>query len=159
MPANNVVFVDTSVLANLIRVPGRCNDHVYLQQRFKDLHSSGTRFVLPITTIIETGNFVSQASSDRYGVSKRYEAALRAAQGSTPPWTIRDVVWDGDFIQSLIDGAGTGSTMVEHFSSNFLGAGDISILVEMAQFREQTGYTNILIWTLDHGLASATRPI
>lgn len=154
MPTNPVVFIDTSVLVNLLRVPGRCQDADACELEFKQRLSQGTKFVLPITALIETGNFIQQCSGDRHAAATRFETAIKVARAATPPWTIRDVSWDGSFLDALLAGASTGSSLVEHFAAKRLGAGDLAMLVERDQFRDGTAYDDVRIWSLDSSLSA-----
>lgn len=154
MPANPVIFIDTSVLLNLLRVPGFSDDAERCQQQFRGWQEDGVKFVLPITALIETGNFIQQCQGDRRAAATRFANAVEAAKSSQPPWAIRDVSWDSDFLDALLAGDSTGSDLVSHFSSRGLGAGDIAILVERDQFRASTAFDDVRVWSLDAGLQS-----
>lgn len=154
MPANPVIFIDTSVLLNLLRVPGFSGDAEKCQLQFREWQEGGAKFVLPITALIETGNFIQQCQGDRRAAATRFASAIEAAKGSQPPWAIRDVSWDSDFLDALLAGDSTGSDLVSHFSARGLGAGDLAILVERDQFRSSTAFDDVRIWSLDAILQS-----
>ena len=50
-----IYFIDTSVLCNLLRVPGRDQDWERIAEDFKELQDLEVQFILPITSVIETG--------------------------------------------------------------------------------------------------------
>ena len=53
------VFVDTSVVCNLLAIPGRCQARKRIQSEFQRLVDRDVRMVLPIAAIIETGNHIA----------------------------------------------------------------------------------------------------
>lgn len=58
----DVVFVDTSVLLNVLDVPGKNSDHVEVASTFKQRVQEGHTFVIPATSVIEVGNHIAQLS-------------------------------------------------------------------------------------------------
>ncbi|MGL5930229.1 MAG: hypothetical protein ACRCY8_14955 [Dermatophilaceae bacterium] len=149
-----VHFVDTSVLTNLLRVPGRSDRFTDCQQEFQRRWARNDKFVLPITSLIETGNFIAQCDGDRHAAATRFVEAIDAARLANPPWTVRDVSWDGRFLSELVAGNSTGTTLVDHFVARSLGAGDVSILVERDRFRAETAFRDVRVWTLDQRLSA-----
>ena len=67
-----------------------------------------------------------------------------------------EVQWDGVFLQTFLDGDGTGESWVNLASRGAIGSGDLSILVERQQYCERTGraLSVVGIWTLDKELAA-----
>jgi len=67
-----------------------------------------------------------------------------------------EVQWDGVFLQTFLDGDGTGESWVNLASRGAIGGGDLSILVERQQYCERTGraLSVVGIWTLDKELAA-----
>jgi hypothetical protein len=157
MEGPRVLFVDTSVLCNLLRVPGRCERAAEMQSIFRDLLSEGVGFVLPITSVIETGNFIQQCTDDRHAAATRFREALQAAATSSPPWIVHNLDWDEKFLAALVAGDSTGSTLVEHFTNKLLGAGDLSILVERDMYAAKRAVASVEIWTIDEKLDAYRR--
>ncbi|WP_045877129.1 hypothetical protein [Pseudofrankia sp. DC12] len=60
---------------------------------------------------------------------------------------------DGAFLERLVRGGSTGVSLVDH-AMHELGCGDLSILMEREVYRDQTGISDVRIWTLDAGLAA-----
>lgn len=50
----NVRFIDTSVMMNLLEVPGRCADSQMIKEEFRKTIENNEVLILPIATIIET---------------------------------------------------------------------------------------------------------
>jgi hypothetical protein len=152
-----VLFIDTSVLCNLLRVPGRSADYEDVQRAFTARWEAGVKFVLPITAIIETCNFIAQCGGDRYAAAERFRLALEAAASSDPPWVVHSFEWDEAFIAELLSGDSTDVTLVEHFANRSLGAGDLAILVERDRFARSRSFDDVEIWTLDGALGAYRR--
>ncbi|MCV7366670.1 hypothetical protein [Mycolicibacterium duvalii] len=128
-----------------------------MQELFYEHVNNNVNFVLPITSIIETGNFIQQCTGDRYAAANRFRMALEAAAESSPPWVIHRMNWDEEFITALIAGDSTGSTLVHHFTNKLLGAGDLSILIERDLFAASRAVGSVEIWTIDEKLDSYRR--
>lgn len=148
-----VCFIDTSILCNILPVPGRSQDEKRVKDELRHRTDSGEQFVLPITTVIETGNFIAQMKhGDRRGTAEKFEKILRLVAEGKSPWVLNDIEWNKDFIGSLLDGAGTAMTYVDHADSG-LGMGDLCILTERRRYQERSGLTT-KIWTLDTQLSA-----
>ena len=83
-----VLIIDTSIMCVWLQVPGMetCgpddNRWTYerISEKIKNEQNDGVTFILPIATIIETGNHIAHANGNRY------EAAVRLTdiiKGST----------------------------------------------------------------------------
>lgn len=59
----NVRFIDTSVMANMLKIPGKCNAAESVQEEFKQVIEAKEVLILPIATIIETGNHIAHIDS------------------------------------------------------------------------------------------------
>lgn len=92
--ANRVVILDTSVLCCLLEVPGKdtCGpvgdkwDSTRIKQTLAREQGSGSVFVLPLATLIETGNHISQAKRNRYECADRLAEILKLAAQAQTPW-------------------------------------------------------------------------
>ena len=105
----SVVFVDTSILCNLVPVPGRDQDREHVQQELKLRLSRREEFILPITTVVETGNFIAQLDNGglRRSTAQRLADILRLICAGRAPWILHDVPWNREFLEQLLDGADT----------------------------------------------------
>ncbi|MGQ4382817.1 hypothetical protein [Streptomyces sp. SAS_270] len=153
-----VVFVDTSVLLNLLRVPRKDQDHERVAEQLKKIRQT-CDLVLPVTAIIETGNHIAQLKDGaaRGTCAEGLAGMLRLSIAGRAPWALNTVAWDKEFLQTLLDGAGTGATLVELARAK-RGCGDLSILTEVARYRARTSGLRLLVWTLDSQLASYSEP-
>jgi hypothetical protein len=149
-----VVFVDTSVLLNLLRVPHMDSHRDKVIDRLSRLRQA-CDLVLPVTAIIETGNHIAQiARGDARGsCAERLAEVIKMSIRGEAPWVLNSVAWDSEFLESLLNGAGTGATLVELARAK-LGCGDLSILTEVARYRARTSRVAVSVWTLDDQLSS-----
>ncbi|WP_291045723.1 hypothetical protein [Herbiconiux sp.] len=149
-----ISFIDTSVLCNLVPVPGRDQNAERVRSEMSARLGRKERFILPVTSVVETGNFIAQLSDGRLRreTATRLHDILRLVCEGKAPWVLHDLAWDRDFLQQLLDGADTLTSYVEHAASQ-LGAGDLLIINERLQY-EQRSQIRAAIWTLDEKLGS-----
>jgi hypothetical protein len=154
MTPQRVLFIDTSVLCNLVDVPGRNQHRDRVRAEFAQLIDGGVRFILPVTAVIETGNHIANAAGDRRAAAERLAALLREAARSTAPWQLHAVTWDAGFLGALLNGDGTGQPLVDLLGNGQMGTGDVAILCERDLFRERTRFDDVGIWTLESTLGA-----
>jgi hypothetical protein len=150
----SISFIDTSILCNLVPVPGFDQQHEQILAEMGDRLNNGEEFILPITSVIETGNHIAQLSSGsaRRQAATKLDALLRLICAGRAPWVLHDVAWDSSFLQQLLDGADTATTYIDHAQAG-VGAGDLCILTERQAFSKRSRIP-AGIWTLDGGLAA-----
>lgn len=149
-----VSFIDTSVLCNLVPVPGRDQNADEVRREMTERLDQRERFILPITSVIEAGNFIAQLSDGRVRrqTAEKLDKILRLICEGKAPWVLHDVAWDKAFLSQMLDGADTMMSYVEH-AANQVGAGDLCIINERLQY-QQRSQIRATIWTLDEGLGS-----
>lgn len=150
-----VTFIDTSVLCELLGVPGKSNAETSgrLRIEMEQRHQTGERFVLPVTTIIETGNHIAQCDGNRYEVAGRLVRLLQMAANGQSPWLVLQTNYGQEFLAALCAGDSTGQTLPS-LAAMKVGAGDVALLVERDTFVANSAVTGASVWTLDDGLAS-----
>src|SRR5699024_3801412 len=108
-----ITLIDTSVLLDLLAVPGRDQDREAIGREMKDRRTSGERFLLPITTVVETGNHIAQIKDHtRREVAERFAALLEQCLEGKAPFRFDEVLWDQTFLQTFISGAGTSVPLI-----------------------------------------------
>lgn len=154
----SVAFVDTSILCNLVPVPGRDQDREQVQKELKLRLSRREEFILPITAVVETGNFIAQLENGglRRTTAQKLASILRLICEGRAPWILHDVPWNRNFLEQLLEGADTQTDYVTH-AQNRLGTGDLCVLTERHQYHLRTGIP-ATIWTLDAGLRAYATP-
>jgi hypothetical protein len=157
-----VVFVDTSVLLNLLDVPGKNSERVALAAEFKALVSAGAALVIPVAAVVEVGNRIAQLSSGghRRDRAQRFAAFLRPPPDGRAPWVVSGASWDETLLGRLVDGHDPAPGLVD-LCTDKVSSGDASILHELYRYRERTDLpsaTPVPLWTVDallDGYASA----
>lgn len=109
MPSR-VLIIDTSVLCCLLDIPGKetCGSgkERWDKSRVEALlaNEQGSTLVLPLATIIETGNHIAQARGDRFTLATEFAKYLSAAADGASPWaafTEQAVLWGSDQLREL----------------------------------------------------------
>ncbi len=152
-----VTLIDTTVLCEWLDVPGLAARAGEVQAELRERAVSGEQFVLPVTTLIETGNHIAQVKAgDRWAAAERFVNLLRAvvADPDDGPFVLSRVTWDASLLARLLDGDSTHQTLLELAGNGILGAGDIAILVERDLLLTESGFTVARVWTHDAKLAA-----
>ncbi len=151
-----VVFIDTSVLCNLLRIPGKAQDQDAVREELHDRTQAGDTFVLPMAAVIETGNHIEQLpdGDERRRRAQRLTEILRYVAQETQPWVLVETEWNSELLRQFCDGSDGGSTppFVEVATQGALGGGDLTILVERDRFAKRVMGQEVVIWTYDQKL-------
>lgn len=150
-----VLIIDTSVLCCWLEIPGKEEagpaEDRWNYQRINELLAAegaqGSTFVLPIATLIETGNHIAQApDAYRFQRARRLAEHLRSAADEQSPWaafTDQSSLWQPEQLRRLAD------------NWPALAAGGISIgdatIKDVAEHYGRAGY-HVEILTGDQGL-------
>jgi hypothetical protein len=148
-------FVDTSVLCELLEVPGKSSPQraAALKEEADRRHRDGERFVIPITTVIETGNHIAQADGNRFEVAGRLVRLLELAVAGQSPWRVLQTRLGPEFLLALCAGDSTGQSL-QALAAARVGTGDVALLVERDQLLVGSAAASVKVWTLDAGLAA-----
>lgn len=92
--AKSVVVIDTSILCVWLKVPRRLTcgpdgdrwDFDRANLEIRRHITAGSALILPLTTIIETGNHIAQAPGDRYPFAKDLAEIMHKAADAESPW-------------------------------------------------------------------------
>ncbi|BAZ49089.1 hypothetical protein NIES4103_17000 [Nostoc sp. NIES-4103] len=158
-----ILIIDTSILCVYLGVPGKdtCGsdndkwDKKRVQARFQEEEKQGATFILPLATIIETGNHIAQANSRRYEIAQAFADILVKVADKVIPWgvfeTQMDELWNAEQLKQLASEWPT------------LAAGKISIgdatIKTVAEYYAKTSTTfKIEIFTGDGGLKAYEPP-
>ena len=154
MLGQEVIFIDTSILCNIVPVPGFDQHREKVRAEMKEYVEKKAKFILPITTVIETGNHIAQLAggNDRRESAERFSEILRLVVEHKAPWSLVDVEWGEDFLSDLLEGADTEESLVD-LAVRKVGLGDLCILTERMRYERRT-QLRATIWTLDKALAA-----
>lgn len=150
-----VCIIDTSVFLNLLNVPGRNQDVENVASSFREYVELDATFILPMATIIETGNHIAQNGNGslRRATAIRFCNAVRGAfEGKAPyqmsefPNTTEILTW----LDRFPDAAGQNKSTTK--TSEGTSFGDLSIITEYEKCVARFPMTEVFIWSLDSDL-------
>lgn len=155
-----IILIDTCTLCVWLKVTDMdsCGpdddrwDYDRINEKIENEIKNGTTFVLPLATIIETGNHIAHSRGDRYPAANALcEIVIKSADEETPwaAFSQQELLWKGDGLKSLVNR--WVKTVVSGQS-----LGDASI-VDVANLYYSMGY-EVEILTGDEGL-KAYQPI
>ena len=153
MPRRVLIF-DTSILCSLLRIPGKDtagpNHDRWTHDRIQKLvvaeTESGSTFVLPLASIIETGNHASQASGDRYKLATDLARLIADAADANSPWAAfadQADLWSREQSRKL-------AASWPKLATSGLSIGDATIK-DVAEYYARAGFA-VEILTGDQGL-------
>ncbi len=153
----SVCLIDTSVFCELLKVPNMDRRHSEMMGLFAEKLAAQETLLLPMTTILETGNHIGQNGDGRQRrqAAERFVEQVRLAlQGQSPftptPLFSREDLggWLSEFPDWAMrsDSRGKGS-----------GLGDLSIVKAFERQCLLTPFRRVYIWSLDEQLAHYDR--
>ncbi|MEH2388420.1 MAG: hypothetical protein V7K14_22140 [Nostoc sp.] len=108
-----VLIIDTSILCVYLGVPGKetCAsdndkwDQKRVKARFQAEERQKAKFILPLATIIETGNHIAQAKSRRYEIAQAFADILVKVADGLIPWGVFETqvgeLWNSEQLKQL----------------------------------------------------------
>lgn len=151
-----VLVFDTSVLCVWLRVRGfdRCGpdidvwDYERIDAKIRKEESDGTLFVLPIATIIETGNHITHANGDKLPSAEALRGVIENVADASAPWAAFEQMQELFSPERLKELANKWIGTVNSGQS----LGDASI-ADVAEYYSKMG-KEVEIFTADAGLKS-----
>ena len=149
-----VLIFDTSILCVYLQVPNMDmagSDHdkwnkKRVDQVIAEAEKANTTFVLPLASIIETGNHISQIKGKRYDIAQIFaELMLKVADAQTPwaAFTEQAEFWESEGLKQLAE------DWLKNVTEK-LSLSDVSIK-NVAEYYAKTG-CRVEILTADAGL-------
>lgn len=149
-----VLVIDTSVLYVWLKVSGKetCGPsnalvtYEMVSEKIEEEKKKGTTFILPLATIIETGNHIAHSSGDRMSLGEEFAQIMIDSADEKSPWaafTEQSSLWNPENLKKL----------AEKWKITVIGGqalGDASI-VEVVKYYTDLGY-EVEIFTGDEGL-------
>ena len=150
-----VLILDTSVLCCWLLVPGKEEagthedrwTHVRIDTLLQVEQAKHSTFVLPVATLIETGNHIAQVAGDRFSLATKLANYLRLAADACSPWaafTEQADLWQEDNLRSLADSW-------PELAKAEISIGDATIK-DVAKFYSEIKSYSVEIVTADQGL-------
>ncbi len=149
-----VLVIDTSILCVWLRVPGMVHcgqdddrwDYERVHQKINEEIKDRTILVLPLASIIETGNHISQASHSRRERAMNLAKIMNKVADETSPWAAfseQSVLWSTEKLKAL-------AKTWPNLADQKLSLGDATIK-DVADYYAKAGY-KVEILTGDRGL-------
>lgn len=149
-----VRFIDTSILTNLLNVPGKNQDREKVKVEFKRALNNKDTLILPMASIIETGNHIAHikaGGSIRRECAERFCIYLGKTAKGEAPWTFEGIPFSNMDLEYL---AGE----FPDWASRKTGLGDLSIIRQYENYIENVpAIGKIMIWSMDAHLAGYCR--
>lgn len=149
-------FIDTSILLEILEVPGKCNNSKTIQAEFAHFaQQSQATIIMPISVLIETGNHVNHIKSNPKCKKKsveKFNDILAMFIKNKSPWSFYGYDFKEDDIKRIAERYGRSV-----FSG--IGIGDIFIIdsynayVDHLKMDKHQNH-KIKIWSLDKHLSS-----
>jgi hypothetical protein len=155
-----VEFVDTSILLEILDVPGKAQNRLAVLAGLRERVAQRRQLILP--TVIETGNHIHHVAD---GAARRrcatdFAGVLDDSARGAAPWVLHDATWDAAVLDAIRGGCSTGADLVEHATrgrQGGLGTGDLSVLAERDLYRDRRvdrGSIDVRVWTTDAALGA-----
>ncbi len=146
-----IIIVDTSVLLNVLAVPGCSQDRDVIGREFAELIEADATFHLPMGAVFETGNHIAAVPDGR---QRRQRAEVlrdhvREAVAGRAPWVLVPLPDTGqlmEWLEGFPESATRGAGMV-----------DLSIVKAWKQACTRHPGRRVRIWALDQHLAGYDR--
>lgn len=145
-----VLFLDTSILLNLLEVPNKSQNIDEVREKFRNYcEEANVTLILPFAAIIETGNHIAHIKDGniRKVCADKMAMLLEMTARNEAPWSCTRY----GFRNNLVNIA----DMFRKLAIEGIGIGDISILDEYKQYKDEhqiKNYVNVDIWTYDNHL-------
>ena len=149
-------LVDTSIVVELLRVPGKSGRHAETVEAFEDRAASGIELQMPVAAVIQAGAHVGRLGD---GYERRRCADLLAALITNTiekavPWSFTPLAWDRELLVQLINPPDDAPGLVDSLATEFLEIGDLIIVSEYRRIRRNldTRVVDVDVWTYDANL-------
>jgi len=151
-----VLVVDTSMLCCWLQVPGKDKagsgddqwDFGRVDAKIREEIDAKTTLVLPLASIIETGNHIAQSRGDRYTLAGELAKIMMEAADNCSPWaafTDQSELWDKEGLKQL-------AQELPKMAAEQTSIGDTSIKI-VAEYYSKMRFC-VEIFTADAGLKS-----
>jgi len=153
--SRTVTFIDTSVLVEVLEVPGKSQRPEEVTAELRERTRAGESMILPTAAIIETGNHIAQVGdgTKRRTVAERFSKVLEATIAGDVPWALNGARWDERLLAAICRGT-RGCPPLPDMASQGIGAGDVSILAEAEAYAARVAHVDVRVWTLELALSA-----
>ncbi|MEG4086359.1 MULTISPECIES: hypothetical protein [unclassified Microcoleus] len=151
---SSICLIDTSIFLEILNVPNYNQHRESVLEDFRTYSLAGCTFLLPMATILETGNHIAQNGDGtlRRKTAIRFVEQVKAAFAGIAPWrptpfpsTAEILEW----IDQFPDEAGKNKAPNKQEGTSF---GDLSIIQEFHKSCNIFSMSEVFIWSLDKDL-------
>jgi predicted nucleic acid-binding protein len=152
-----VELLDTSVLVELLGLPFVSDQKEEVRAEFTQRTERGTELLLPLATIVETGQHVERVADGhrRRECADRFARVLQATVDRKAPWSFSPTIRDPDLVAELIEPQEDAvPSLTNSLARQELEMGDLLILAEFRSLRSNLDprARDVDVWTHDSGL-------
>ena len=150
---SSIVIVDTSVLLNIMNVPGRNQRKGEVLDRLAVLIVDGDHLFIPMAAIVEVGNHIAQVKNGahRRAAAERFVKEVRSALADEAPWKPINFPSNSEVLAWL--------DAFPNAATQGIGMGDLSIKMEWEELCRRHPLSRVWVWTLDNDLAGLDRRV
>ncbi len=143
-------FIDTSVLLNILNVPGRDQQRDKVMRELKELldQRGKNALILPFATIIETGNHIAHCGdgNQRRKAAVKFSECIDKTINNKAPWQYYGNQLTPEDLREICEEFPDSAMRGEGF-------GDLSIIRAYQRYKEETpAIHKIRIWSVDEHL-------
>ena len=150
-----ICLLDTSIFLNILNVPGKNQDKDQVVKEYTEYVDLGVTFILPMASILETGNHIAQNGDGgtRRNTAIRFAKAVRGAFEGEAPWTPSEFPNSAEilnWLDTFPDLAGQNKSATK--TTEGTSFGDLSIIQEYDKSCKKFPMSEVFIWALDSDL-------
>lgn len=145
-----VHFVDTSILCCLLEIPSFCAEkYMDVQEELVRIINQGETLILPIASIIETGNHIAHINDGhkRRYIAQKFANYLQDTADNKAPWSLMHLEWTPEDLRKF-------AQEFPEQAMRQVGFGDMSIIDAFNDYRQRTPGVSVRIWSIDQHLSS-----
>lgn len=155
-----ICLMDTSVFLNLLDVPNRNGERETVFDQFKEYIELDATFILPMATILETGNHIAQNGDGgtRRATAQRFCQQVKAALQGGAPYQVSEFPSSYEvlgWLQKFPEQAGQNKAPTK--TNEGTSFGDLSIIEEFKKCVQRFAMSEVFIWSLDSDLTQYHR--
>jgi predicted nucleic acid-binding protein len=157
----SICLIDTSIFLNLLNVPSRNESREEVRQDFETFIEADCTFLLPMATILETGNHIAQNGdgNTRRATAQNFVKRVQASFLPDAPWRPIDFPSTQEistWLELFPDLAGKNKAPSKPEGTSF---GDLSIIQDFKKTCQRFPMSEVFIWSLDQDLQSYRQDI
>jgi len=152
-----VQLLDTSIIVELLEVPGESSRHVETVTELDRRSESPIELQMPVASLVEAGGHVGRivGGYQRRECASRLKAMVLGTLERVAPWSFTPLEWDEALLAELVGPTHPSAPdLVDSFTRQFLEMGDLLIVAEFRRLRANLDrrVVDVDVWTYDGNL-------